>query len=149
MPVEPLQLPAHDPNVKKIVLEGVSILRSKPNPNVTKVVQELIALHGIESFPILSIAGLMATLELVHIPSSSYLPLLPRQSLLIGSSSLVKRVLGSISRDYVPVLSKPSDKRIYIFSPQAPRCSSPNDQRTQFNSRRRAVIRPSVSFFHT
>jgi hypothetical protein len=114
MPVEP---PAHDPKVKKIVLEGVSILRSQPNLNVTKVVQELTALHGIESFAILSIAGLMATLELplVHIPSSSYLPLLPRQSLLIGSSSLVKRVLGSISKDYVPVLSKPSDKRIYLF----------------------------------
>ena len=52
MPVEPLQLPAHDPKVKKFVLEGVSILRSQANLNVTKVVQELTALHAI-----LSIAG--------------------------------------------------------------------------------------------
>ena len=47
MPVKPLKLPAHDPKVKKIILEGVSILRSQSKPNVAKVAQELTAMHGI------------------------------------------------------------------------------------------------------
>ena len=47
MPVKPLKLPAHDPKVKKIILEGVSILQSQSNPNVAKVAQELTATHGI------------------------------------------------------------------------------------------------------
>ena len=47
MPPRPLQLPAHDLKVKKIILEGISILQSQPTPNVTKVAQELTAKHGI------------------------------------------------------------------------------------------------------
>jgi len=33
MPFKPLKLPAHDPKVKKIILEGISILQSQSNPN--------------------------------------------------------------------------------------------------------------------
>jgi hypothetical protein len=47
MSIKPLQLPAHDPKVKKIILEGISILQSQSNPNVAKVAQELTATHGI------------------------------------------------------------------------------------------------------
>ena len=47
MPDKPLRLPAHDPRVKKIILEGVLILRLQANPNVAKVAQELTATHGI------------------------------------------------------------------------------------------------------
>jgi hypothetical protein len=47
MPVKPLQLPAHDPKVKKIILEGISTLQSQSNSNIAKVDQELTATHGI------------------------------------------------------------------------------------------------------
>lgn len=47
MPDKPLRLPAHDPKVKKIILEGISILQLQANPNVAKVAQELTATHGI------------------------------------------------------------------------------------------------------
>jgi hypothetical protein len=43
MPVSPLQLPAHDLKVNKIVVQGISILQSQSNPNVAKVAQELTA----------------------------------------------------------------------------------------------------------
>jgi ribosomal protein S14 len=47
MPAKPLQLSAHDPKVKEIILEGISILQSHSKPNVAKVAQELTATHGI------------------------------------------------------------------------------------------------------
>ena len=47
MPAKPQQLPAHDPRIKKIILEGVSILQSQLEPNVANVAQELTAKHGI------------------------------------------------------------------------------------------------------
>jgi hypothetical protein len=77
MSVKPLQLPAHDPKVKKIILEGISILQSQSNPNVAKVAQELTATHGAawHRLPLttLSIAVLMAALwlPLMHIFTSS------------------------------------------------------------------------------
>lgn len=56
----------------------------------------------------LSIITLMAGLwlPLMHIFTNSYSPLLLRQLLLIGSSSLAKQVMALISPDYVPMSSK-------------------------------------------
>ena len=47
MPAAPLKLPANDDRVKKIILEGVSILQSQKKPNVRKVAIELTAKHHI------------------------------------------------------------------------------------------------------
>jgi len=47
MPAVLLKLPANDDRVKKIILEGVSILQSQRKPNVRKVAMELTAKHRI------------------------------------------------------------------------------------------------------
>ena len=47
MPAAPLKLPANDDRVKKVILEGVSILQSQKKPNVHKVAIELTVKHHI------------------------------------------------------------------------------------------------------
>jgi hypothetical protein len=105
MPVKPLKLPAHDPKVKKIILEGVSILQSQSNPNVAKVAQELTATHGIVC-PYTTLFRRFNGKTLAASDAHIHQQLLTPAALLIGSFSLVKRVMASVSLDYVPVSSK-------------------------------------------